>query len=148
MLLLAYLIILSLFIYFQRQAPNLWSSLETENDILKVANLWLLTLEKLGCHRLLKAGASGVIQGMVLSFGALKFSNHHLEFNTEPKDLHREYHFRYFNTSHLTFQLTKPLKHCTKNNNMLLLCFAGAFGMVTRPMSTSVFQLVRTTRQF
>jgi len=42
----------------------------------------------------LKAGASGVIQGMVLSFGGLRFRNSHLEFNTEPKDLHRDYHFR------------------------------------------------------
>lgn len=47
-----------------------------------------------GCHKLVKAGALGVIQGMVLSFGALKFSNQHLEFNTEPKDLHRDYLFR------------------------------------------------------
>jgi len=47
-----------------------------------------------GCHKLLKAGASGVIQGMVLSFGGLKFRNNHLELNTEPKDLHRDYHFR------------------------------------------------------
>ena len=46
----------------------------------------------------------GVLQAMVLSFGGLKFSNQHLEFNTEPKDLHRDFFFRrisYGNNTHL-----------------------------------------------
>jgi len=47
-----------------------------------------------GCHNLIKAGASGVVQAMVLSFGALHFSNQHLEFNIHPKYLHRDYLFR------------------------------------------------------
>jgi len=47
-----------------------------------------------GCHNLIKAGASGVVQAMVLSFGALRFSNQHLEFNIHPKYLHRDYTFR------------------------------------------------------
>ncbi|CAL8084500.1 unnamed protein product [Orchesella dallaii] len=91
------------------QAPNLWSSLESETNIFTVSNLWLITLEKLGCHRLLRGGASGVIQAMVLSFGAFKFSNHHLEFNTEPKDLHRDYLFRrigYGNATHVNISVS------------------------------------------
>ncbi|CAG7825676.1 unnamed protein product [Allacma fusca] len=90
------------------QAPSLWSNLETQSDVLSVTNLWLLTLEKLGCHNLLRAGAPGVMQGMVLSFGALKFSNQHLEFNTEPKDLHRDYLFRrvwYGNATHVNISV-------------------------------------------
>ena len=47
-----------------------------------------------GCHNLLGAGADGVMQAMVLSMGALKFSNQHLEFGMEPKDMHRDYVFR------------------------------------------------------
>jgi len=35
-----------------------------------------------------------MLQAMVLSFGGLKFTHHHLEFDTEPKELHRDYHFR------------------------------------------------------
>ncbi len=49
-------------------------------------------------------GADGAIQAMLLSFGGLKFSNDHLEFNTHPRDLHRDYHFRrisYGNHTHL-----------------------------------------------
>jgi len=52
-------------------------------------------LEKQGCHNLLKAGASGIIQAMVLSFGGFRFSNQHLEFNIHPKYLHRDYEFRF-----------------------------------------------------
>ena len=50
-----------------------------------------------GCHKLVKMGAEGVMQAMLLSFGAWKFSNQHLEFNTEPRDLHRDYHYRRIN---------------------------------------------------
>lgn len=48
-----------------------------------------------GCHNLIKAGASGVMQAMVLSIGSLRFSNHHLEFNMHPSYLHRDFIFRY-----------------------------------------------------
>ena len=44
---------------------------------------------------MLGAGADGVMQAMVLSIGALKFSNQHLEFGMEPKDMHRDYVFRW-----------------------------------------------------
>ena len=47
-----------------------------------------------GCHNMLGAGADGVMQAMILSMGALKFSNQHLEFGMEPKDMHRDYVFR------------------------------------------------------
>lgn len=49
-------------------------------------------------------GAEGVMQAMLLSFGAWKFSNQHLEFNTAPRDLHRDYSYRrinYGNGTHL-----------------------------------------------
>ncbi|XP_021965414.1 uncharacterized protein KIAA2013 homolog isoform X2 [Folsomia candida] len=86
------------------QAPSLWTALSTEKEILRTCNVWIITLDKMGCHKLLRAGAPGVMQGMILSFGAFKFRNSHLEFNTEPKDLHRDYHFRrilYGNSTHL-----------------------------------------------
>merc|ERR1712071_74924 len=53
--------------------------------------------ETQGCHKLVKMGAEGVMQAMLLSFGAWKFSNQHLEFNTEPRDLHRDYSYRRIN---------------------------------------------------
>ena len=54
------------------------------------------------------SGADGAIQAMILSFGALKFSNDHLEFNTLPKDLHRDYFFRrinYGNNTHVNISV-------------------------------------------
>ncbi|KFM74365.1 hypothetical protein X975_10251, partial [Stegodyphus mimosarum] len=86
------------------QASTLWSDLKTITDVNKVVDLWFLTLTKQGCQRLLLAGAEGVMQAMLLSFGGFKFSDHHLEFDTEPKDLHRDYYFRriiYGNATHV-----------------------------------------------
>jgi hypothetical protein len=53
-------------------------------------------------------GADGVLQAALLSIGALKFNNDHLEFNTHPKDLHRDYFFRrinYGNNTHVNISV-------------------------------------------
>lgn len=86
------------------QATRLWSDVSSIEDVIKVTSLWLKTLETQGCHKLVKMGAEGVMQAMLLSFGAWKFSNQHLEFNTAPRDLHRDYSYRrinYGNGTHL-----------------------------------------------
>ncbi|KAG1683769.1 hypothetical protein GQR58_009770 [Nymphon striatum] len=83
--------------YQTLQASTLWSSLQTLRDVNYIVSLWFLTLDKQGCHELIKAGADGVMQAMILSLGALSFSNNHLEFNMRPKDLHRNYLFRRIN---------------------------------------------------
>ncbi|XP_026478409.1 uncharacterized protein KIAA2013 homolog [Ctenocephalides felis] len=88
--------------YHTLQADNLWKDLNTLENVNTVVKSWLLTLEKQGCHNLVKAGASGISQAMVLSFGGLRFSNQHLEFNIHPKYLHRDYHFRKLNYGNLT----------------------------------------------
>ena len=57
-----------------------------------------------GCNKLVSVGADGVSQAMVLSFAGLKFREDHLELNSHPKDLHRDYHIRrvsYGNGTHL-----------------------------------------------
>lgn len=83
-------------------ALNLWKPLNTLENLNKVASVWLLTLEKQGCHKLLKAGASGVNQAMILSFGSLRFSNQHLEYNIHPSKLHRDFLFRRVNYGNMT----------------------------------------------
>lgn len=88
--------------YHTLEAKNLWGHLRTVEDINQITAYWLLTLEKHGCHNMLKAGAHGVVQAMVLSFGGLRFSNQHLEFNIHPKYLHREYLFRRISYGNLT----------------------------------------------
>lgn len=76
------------------KAGNLWKDMRNIDELNGLVKLWLLTLEKQGCHHLIKSGASGVLQAMVLSIGGLRFSNQHLELNIHPKYLHRDYFFR------------------------------------------------------
>lgn len=83
-------------------AFNLWKPLNSLASLNSVASVWLLTLEKQGCHNLLKAGASGVNQAMILSFGSLRFSNQHLEYNIHPSKLHRDFLFRRVNYGNMT----------------------------------------------
>lgn len=83
-------------------AFNLWKPLNSLANLNAVASVWLLTLEKQGCHNLLKAGASGVNQAMILSFGSLRFSNQHLEYNIHPSKLHRDFLFRRVNYGNMT----------------------------------------------
>lgn len=80
--------------YHTLQAENLWKDLNSLENFNSVITSWMMTLEKQGCHNLIRAGASGIIQAMVLSFGGFRFSNQHLEFNIHPKYLHRDYLFR------------------------------------------------------
>lgn len=83
-------------------AFNLWKPLHSLESLNAVASVWLLTLEKQGCHNLLKAGATGVNQAMILSFGSLRFSNQHLEYNIHPSKLHRDFLFRRINYGNMT----------------------------------------------
>ena len=74
-----------------------------EDDIVDLNSLWYLTLNKNGCANFLKLGVNGIIQAIVLSLGGLKFSNHHLELNLNPKQLHRNYMFRNINYANITY---------------------------------------------
>lgn len=88
--------------YYTLQAGSLWIDMDSIDALNRVVMSWLLTLEKQGCHNLIKAGASGVLQAMVLSFGGFRFSNQHLELNIHPKHLHRDYFFRRLNYGNMT----------------------------------------------
>lgn len=95
--------------YHTLQADNLWLGMDSIDNLNSLVSSWMLTLEKQGCHNLIRAGASGVIQAMVLSFGSLRFSNQHLEFNIHPKFLHRDFNFRrlnYGNRTHVNVTVT------------------------------------------
>ncbi|XP_042333924.1 uncharacterized protein KIAA2013 homolog [Sceloporus undulatus] len=76
-------------------AENLWpGQLSTVPQILQLSNLWKLTLQKRGCKGLMATGAHGVMQGMVLSFGGLQFTENHLQFQSDPNVLHNSYALR------------------------------------------------------
>jgi len=90
------------------QARNLWTPLTSLNGVDTVVSYWLLNLEKNGCHNLVRAGADGVMQAMVLSLPGLKFSNHHLELNVHPRELHRDLTIRrvnYGNETHINISI-------------------------------------------
>ena len=90
------------------QATNLWTSLTSLTRVDTVVSYWLLNLEKNGCHNLIRAGADGVMQAMVLSLPGLKFSNHHLELNVHPRELHRDLSVRrvnYGNETHINISV-------------------------------------------
>ncbi|XP_028849591.1 uncharacterized protein KIAA2013 homolog [Denticeps clupeoides] len=76
-------------------AENLWPERVTSvAQILQLVNLWTLTLQKRGCKVLVAAGAHGMMQGMVLSFGGLQFTENHLQFQADPGVLHNSYSLR------------------------------------------------------
>ncbi|XP_022339612.2 uncharacterized protein KIAA2013 homolog [Crassostrea virginica] len=85
-------------------ANTLWADVSDEDDIAQVSTHWMITLEKMGCDFMVRSGAEGVLQAMLLSMGAFRFGDSHLEFKMEPKDLHRDLFFHrinYGNNTHL-----------------------------------------------
>lgn len=90
------------------QMTKLWTLPEDLNTMLEHVRVWKITLEKQGCSKLLEAGAVGVMQAMILSLGPLQFKNDHLEYRTDPRDLHRDFFFRrvsYGNNTHLNISV-------------------------------------------
>ncbi|XP_037627945.1 uncharacterized protein KIAA2013 homolog isoform X1 [Sebastes umbrosus] len=76
-------------------AENLWPErVSSAAQILQLVTLWTLTLQKRGCKVLVAAGAHGTMQGMVLSFGGLQFTENHLQFQADPDVLHNSYALR------------------------------------------------------
>ncbi|XDV48510.1 hypothetical protein PO909_017911 [Leuciscus waleckii] len=76
-------------------AENLWPErLTNVAQILQLVNLWNLTFQKRGCKVLVAAGTHGMMQGMVLSFGGLQFTENHLQFQADPDVLHNSYSLR------------------------------------------------------
>ncbi|XP_067096754.1 uncharacterized protein KIAA2013 homolog [Osmerus mordax] len=76
-------------------AENLWPErVSSAAQILQLVTLWTLTLQKRGCKVLVAAGAHGLMQGMVLSFGGLQFTENHLQFQADPDVLHNSYSLR------------------------------------------------------
>jgi len=90
------------------ETKNLWRQPDSLYSVNNVVQYWFLNLEVNGCHKLLSAGADGVVQAMVLSLVGLKFRQHHLELDANPKDLHRDYQIRrisYGNATHLNISV-------------------------------------------
>uniref|UniRef100_UPI00398F04D0 uncharacterized protein KIAA2013 homolog n=1 Tax=Pristiophorus japonicus TaxID=55135 RepID=UPI00398F04D0 len=76
-------------------AENLWPErISDVAHLLQLSNLWRLTLQKRGCKSLVAAGSHGMVQGMVMSFGGLQFTENHLQFQADPSVLHNSYLLR------------------------------------------------------
>jgi hypothetical protein len=75
---------------------------KNEQEAIGLSSLWLLTLRKNGCKALIELGVSGIIQAIVLSLGSMKFTNHHLDLNLNPRQLYRNYEFRNINYANVS----------------------------------------------
>ena len=96
----------------------------------------------------MKAGADGVVQAMVLSFAGLKFRQHHLELDSDPKDLHRDYQMRrvsYGNATHLNISIAvqsdnKAIIEVTldRKNKDYFACDAGCLDPPVKLLATEL----------
>lgn len=84
-------------------ASKLWRLPRNESDMSHLSSVWSLTLDRFGCKGLMEYGVTGVNQAMVLSLGGFKFTNHHLELNLNPRQIHRDYYFRKINYANMSF---------------------------------------------
>ncbi|CAF1211326.1 unnamed protein product [Adineta steineri] len=73
---------------------RLWRAPGDDLAVSQLSLLWRSTLSKKGCTTLMKSGVNGMLQSMLISIGGIRFRNHHLEMNLDPKELHRDMFFR------------------------------------------------------
>ncbi|XP_075459561.1 uncharacterized protein KIAA2013 homolog [Ascaphus truei] len=124
-------------------AENLWpESMSGITQLLQVFDLWKLTLQKRGCKVLVLAGAHGLMQGMMLSFGGLQFTENHLQFQSDPHVLHNSYSLRgihynkdLINLAVLLDQDEKPFLHVSvKFQDKLVKLYACEAGCLNEPV--------------
>ncbi|GAB1598519.1 uncharacterized protein KIAA2013 homolog isoform X1 [Argonauta hians] len=125
-------------------SSTLWLDAPNEDAIARIVTTWMITLEKQGCSVMVKSGAEGVLQALVLSIGGLHFTNHHLELTLQPKDLHRDFFFRrinYGNDTHLNISVivgednkANLFVSLDRNNRPYYACDAGC---IDRPVMLS-----------
>ncbi|XP_075046340.1 uncharacterized protein KIAA2013 homolog isoform X2 [Mixophyes fleayi] len=124
-------------------AENLWpSKLSGITQLLQLWDLWKLTLQKRGCKSLVLAGAHGLMQGMMLSFGGLQFTENHLQFQSDPHVLHNSYSLRgihynkdLINLAVLLDQDEKPFLHVSvKIQDKLVKLYACEAGCLNEPV--------------
>ncbi|XP_073441137.1 uncharacterized protein KIAA2013 homolog [Dendrobates tinctorius] len=124
-------------------AENLWpSKLSGITQLVQLWELWKLTLQKRGCKSLVMAGAHGLMQGMMLSFGGLQFTENHLQFQSDPHVLHNSYSLRgihynkdLINLAVLLDQEEKPFLHVSvKFQDKLVKLYACEAGCLNEPI--------------
>eukprot|EP00058_Branchiostoma_floridae_P003021 XP_002588509.1 hypothetical protein BRAFLDRAFT_79463 [Branchiostoma floridae] len=116
-------------------ARNLWPTVKRESDIAELSHLWQLTLSKRGCSPLVAAGADGMLEAMILSFGGLQITRDHLAFNGDPDILRSNiaFHDIRYNNSRINLtilmeddgQATMHVSVDSVNNAVLYACEAG-----------------------
>ncbi|KAM7235132.1 hypothetical protein CapIbe_013952 [Capra ibex] len=124
-------------------AENLWPGrLSSVQQILQLWDLWRLTLQKRGCKGLVRAGAPGILQGMVLSFGGLQFTENHLQFQADPDVLHNSYalHGIRYKNDHINLAVLadaegKPYLHVSvESRGQLVKIYACEAGCLDEPV--------------
>ncbi|KAM9299656.1 uncharacterized protein KIAA2013 homolog [Gastrophryne carolinensis] len=124
-------------------AENLWpGQLSGVPQVLQLWERWKLTLQKRGCKALVAAGAHGLMQGMILSFGGLQFTENHLQFQADPDVLHNSYALRgirynkdLISLAVLLDQDEKPFLHASvKLQDKLVKLYACEAGCMNEPV--------------
>lgn len=124
-------------------AENLWpSKFGGITQLLQLWDLWKLTLQKRGCKSLVAAGAHGLMQGMMLSFGGLQFTENHLQFQSDPHVLHNSYALRgiHYNKDLINLAVLldldeKPFLHVSvKFQDKLVKLYACEAGCLNEPV--------------
>ncbi|XP_063799941.1 uncharacterized protein KIAA2013 homolog [Pseudophryne corroboree] len=124
-------------------AENLWpSKLSGVPQLLQLWDLWKLTLQKRACKSLVLAGAHGLMQAMMLSFGGLQFTENHLQFQSDPHVLHNSYSLRgihynkdLINLAVLLDQDEKPFLHVSvKFQDKVVKLYACEAGCLHEPV--------------
>ncbi|PAV60138.1 hypothetical protein WR25_18501 [Diploscapter pachys] len=111
---------------------RLWQNWETPQKMLRLAEIWLLTLEKKGCAKRLEQGAEGVSEALVLSLSGASMQDDHLEIAFDPSELHRPLAFgpiyvtkgAYANVKILIDEENRPYFEVNGSEN-LFVCDAG-----------------------
>ncbi|XP_019618579.1 PREDICTED: uncharacterized protein KIAA2013 homolog [Branchiostoma belcheri] len=137
-------------------ANNLWPSVKQEADIAELSHLWQLTLSKRGCAPLVAAGADGMLEAMILSFGGLQITRDHLAFNGDPDILRSNIAFRdiRYNNSHINLtilmeedgQATMHVSVDSPSNAVLYACEAGCLSEPVSLTSTITEFSVKVTK--
>ncbi|UJR08462.1 hypothetical protein I4U23_012731 [Adineta vaga] len=121
---------------------RLWRAPGDDLAVSQLSILWHSTLSKKGCFTLMKSGVNGMLQSMLLSIGGIRFRNHHLEMNLDPKELHRDMFFRlihfgkeyYINISITVGQDNRAVIDVSINNDntQTYACDAGCLDSYTK----------------
>ncbi|XP_022101970.1 uncharacterized protein KIAA2013 homolog [Acanthaster planci] len=92
---------------------SLWRPVQTDKEMMELFSHWQHVLYKHGCHTLLSAGVTGIMQAMMLSFLAGQFTERELSFHADPLLFRSKSHLHniFYNTTFLHIDINPSPGH-------------------------------------